>query len=162
MSADIRSYRIAGQHIVGVAGQHEGQQQQGHHQHILCYFRLSTIAAALHTLSEGWKLSLWQPQPQLSWLPLGSLRPTRKARPEVASTLMMVAPIVVAGRRARPMATACAQDPRDKANTEARGTLGSKSRGSTLGQGRHGNFVLVFTDLPKNVACQCCQLWLLQ
>ena len=60
------------------------------------------------------------------------------------------------------MATACAQDPRDKANTEARGTLGSKSRGSTLGQGRHGNFVLVFTDLPKNVACQCCQLWLLQ
>ena len=58
---------------------------------------------------------------------------------------------MVAGRRARPMATACAQDPRDKANTEARGTLGSKSRGSTLGQGRHINFVifLLITDVHQ-------------
>ena len=50
--------------------------------------------------------------------------------------MTMVAPIVEAGRRAKPMAMACAQDPKDRENTEVLGTMVSRSRGSTPGPGK--------------------------
>ena len=96
------------------------------------------VVPALHTLGR-WKLRPRLPQPRLSWPPRGSLRLAAKIRPAAASILTMVAPIVEAGRRAKPMAMACAQDPKGRANTEALGTLGSRFQESTPGPGRPAN-----------------------
>lgn len=55
---------------------------------------------------------------------------------EAALILMTVEHIVEGGRTARPMATACARDPRARESTPDLGIMDSKSAASTLGQGK--------------------------
>ena len=148
---------LGGQHAADVS-----QQLQSQHE-----APAAAVVPALHTLG-GWKLRP-RPrrlQPRLSWPPRGSLLLAEKRRPEAALILMTVAPIVEAGRRAKPMAMACAQDPKGRANIEALGTLGSRFQESTPGPGRPANCDingLVCYDCVVNAAmgltmglCHCC------